>query len=40
LREAQLAVVRDGFASIPDLNRLHDFARFDPTYLYLEKRPR
>ena len=40
LREAKLAVVRDGYASIPDLNRLRDFAGFDPTYLYLEKRPR
>ena len=40
LREANLAMVRDGYASIPDLNRLLDFAGFDPTYLYLEKRPR
>jgi CRP-like cAMP-binding protein len=40
LREAGLAVVRDGFASIPDLGRLQDFAGFDPTYLYMESRPR
>lgn len=40
LREANLAVVRDGYASIPDLRRLQEFADFDPTYLYLENRPR
>ena len=40
LREANLAIVRDGFASIPDLRRLQEFAGFDPTYLYLENRPR
>ena len=40
LREAKLAFMRDGFASIPDLARLREFAGFDPTYLYLEKRPR
>jgi len=40
LREANLAVVRDGYAAIPDLDKLRDFAGFDPTYLYLEKRPR
>lgn len=40
LREAGLAVLRDGYASIPDLRRLRDFAGFDPTYLYLENRPR
>jgi CRP-like cAMP-binding protein len=40
LREAGLAVVRDGYASIPDLPRLRDFAGFDPTYLYLENQPR
>ncbi len=40
LREAGLAIVRDGFASIPDLRKLQDFAGFDPTYLYLENRPR
>jgi len=40
LREANLAMVRDGYASIPNLDRLRDFAGFDPTYLYLEKRPR
>ena len=40
LREANLAVMRDGYASIPDLPRLREFAGFDPTYLYLEKRPR
>jgi len=40
LREAGLAVIRDGFASIPDLGHLQEFAGFDPTYLYLEHRPR
>jgi CRP-like cAMP-binding protein len=40
LREANLAVVRDGYAAIPDLRRLQEFADFDPTYLYLESRPR
>jgi CRP-like cAMP-binding protein len=40
LREANLAVVRDGYVSIPDRGRLRDFAGFDPTYLYLDKRPR
>lgn len=40
LREAGLAVVRDGFAAIPDLCRLQEFAGFDPTYLYLENRSR
>lgn len=40
LREANLAVVRDGLAAIPDLRRLQEFAGFDPTYLYLENRPR
>jgi CRP-like cAMP-binding protein len=40
LREANLAIVRDGFASIPDLEKLQHFAGFDPTYLYLEKKPR
>ena len=40
LREANLAVVRDGYAAIPDLRHLQEFAGFDPTYLYLENRPR
>lgn len=40
LREANLAIMRDGYASIPDLARLREFAGFDPTYLYLEKQPR
>jgi len=40
LREAGLAVVRDGFVSVPDLRHLQEFAGFDPTYLYLEHRPR
>lgn len=40
LREANLAIVRDGYASIPDLDHLREFAGFDPTYLYLDKRPR
>lgn len=40
LREANLAIVRDGYAAIPDLRRLQEFADFDPTYLYLENRPR
>jgi CRP-like cAMP-binding protein len=40
LREANLAVVRDGLASIPDLDKLRSFAGFDPTYLYLERTPR
>ena len=40
LREAGLAIVRDGYASIPDIAKLRDFAGFDPTYLYLESQPR
>ena len=40
LREAGLAIVRDGFVSIPDLRHLQEFSGFDPTYLYLENRPR
>jgi CRP-like cAMP-binding protein len=40
LREAGLAVVRDGFAAIPDLQKLREFAGFDPTYLYAHKEPR
>jgi len=40
LREAGLAIVREGNATIPNLARLRDFAGFDPTYLYLESRPR
>lgn len=40
LREAGLAVVRDGFASIPDLQKIRNFADFDPTYLYAEQTPR
>lgn len=40
LREAGLAIVRDGLASIPDLQKLRDFAGFDPTYLYAEPTPR
>lgn len=40
LREAGLALVRDGYASIPDLKKLQDFAGFDPTYLYTERQPR
>jgi len=40
LREANLAVMRDGYAAIPDLRHLQEFADFDPTYLYLENRPR
>lgn len=40
LRESGLAIVRDGYASIPDLQKLRDFAGFDPTYLYAEKTPR
>ncbi len=40
LREAGLAVVRDGLATIPDLQKLRDFAGFDPTYLYAEQSPR
>lgn len=40
LREANLAVVRDGFAAIPDLGHLQEFAGFDPTYLYLHNQPR
>lgn len=40
LREAGLAVVRDGFASIPDQQKLRDFADFDQTYLYAEQTPR
>lgn len=40
LREAGLAIVRDGFAAIPDLQKLREFAGFDPTYLYTEPTPR
>lgn len=40
LREAGLAIVRDGYASIPDMARLREFADFDPTYLYLDNQPR
>lgn len=40
LREANLAVVRDGYAAIPDLRRLQEFAGFNRTYLYLETSPR
>ncbi|HWI86977.1 MAG TPA: Crp/Fnr family transcriptional regulator [Sphingomonas sp.] len=40
LREAGLAVVRDGYASIPDIKGLRQFAGFDPTYLYLDSQPR
>lgn len=40
LREANLAIVRDGYVSIPDLRRLQEFAGFDRTYLYMEQRPR
>ncbi len=40
LREANLAVVRDGYASIPDLPKLQRFAGFDPAYLYLDSHPR
>ena len=40
LREDGLAVVRDGFASIPDLAKLQEFAAFDPAYLYLNPMPR
>lgn len=40
LREAGLAVVRDGYASIQDVAKLREFAGFDPTYLYLENQPR
>ncbi len=40
LREAGLAIVRDGYASLPDIPRLYEFAGFDPTYLYLEQQPR
>jgi CRP-like cAMP-binding protein len=40
LREANLAVVRDGYASVPDIAKLQRFAGFDPTYLYLDRRAR
>jgi CRP-like cAMP-binding protein len=40
LRESGLAVVRDGFVSIPDLAKLRAFASFDPAYLYLDHAPR
>jgi CRP-like cAMP-binding protein len=40
LRESGLAIVRDGFASVPDLQALRRFAGFDPSYLYLERAPR
>ena len=40
LREAGLAIVRGGYASIPDTAKLSSFAQFDPTYLYLEPTPR
>jgi CRP-like cAMP-binding protein len=40
LREAALAIVRDGYVSVPDIAKLREFAHFDPTYLYLEQSPR
>lgn len=40
LREAGLAIVRDGYASIPDVAKLRNFAEFDPTYLYLTPQSR
>jgi CRP-like cAMP-binding protein len=40
LREANLAILRDGYASIPDVTKLREFAGFDPNYLYLECHPR
>lgn len=40
LREAGLAIVRDGSAMIPDLDRLREFAGFDRTYLYADRTPR
>lgn len=40
LREAGLAIVRGGYASIPEMTKLRAFAQFDPTYLYLDAMPR
>ncbi len=40
LREAGLASFTRGDLVIHDIQRLRDFADFDPAYLYLDKRPR
>lgn len=40
LRELNLAVVRAGYASIPDIDALRRFAGFDDTYLYINAMPR
>ena len=40
LREAGLAIVRSGYASIPAADRLAAFCGFDPTYLYMHHQPR
>jgi CRP-like cAMP-binding protein len=40
LRSAQLVVWRNSIVTVPDIDRLHDFAEFDPTYLNLIKEPR
>lgn len=40
LREAGLVTFSRGIVDIHDFDRLREFADFDPSYLYLEKRPR
>lgn len=40
LREADLVTVRSRQVVIHDLSRLQRLAEFDPTYLYLDRRPR
>lgn len=40
LREQDMVVVRSGRVDISDLRALERIAEFNPTYLYLERRPR
>jgi CRP-like cAMP-binding protein len=40
LRDEELATFRGGEVTIHDWDRLQQTAEFDPTYLYLERRPR
>jgi CRP-like cAMP-binding protein len=40
LRDDRLVTFRGGQVSVHDLARLQQVAEFDPTYLYLERRPR
>jgi CRP-like cAMP-binding protein len=40
LREADLAIMRNGQVTIPDIAKLRDFCSFSDAYLYLEQRSR